>query len=75
MRGSRGRKKEHGYQIEFLHLDRLVEWIVKGRLLTELKVALAEIQQPATKSSKRRTEGAGKTAARKKKVEAARPKK
>ncbi len=31
-----------GRHVEFMHIDRLAEWIVKARLITELRAALAE---------------------------------
>jgi hypothetical protein len=69
-------KNEHGYHIEFLHLDRLIDWIVKGRLLTELKTALAEVQKPARRKSKSRAKSADRGgSARHRKTRAPRKKK
>jgi hypothetical protein len=35
-------RRDHGRDITFMHLDALVDWIFKVRLVNELKVALAE---------------------------------
>ena len=35
-------RRDHGRQIAFIHLDELVDWIFKVRLVNELRAALAE---------------------------------
>ena len=35
-------RRDHGRQIAFIHLDKLVDWIFKVRLVNELRAALAE---------------------------------
>jgi hypothetical protein len=38
----RSQQRDHGRIVEFMHLDRLVDWIVEHRLVNELKGALHE---------------------------------
>ena len=35
-------REQHARQIEFMHLDALVDWIAEHRLVNELRVALQE---------------------------------
>jgi hypothetical protein len=44
-------REKHGWDIEFLHLDRLVDWLVNARLINELKLALAEEGIPVAEDS------------------------
>jgi hypothetical protein len=36
-------KRAHGREFEFMHLDDIVKWIVRDRLVNEFRAALAEI--------------------------------
>ncbi len=38
----REQREKHGREIEFRHLDRLVDWITDHRLVNELRITLAE---------------------------------
>jgi hypothetical protein len=36
------RRRDHGRDITFMHLDELIDWIFKARLVNELEATLAE---------------------------------
>jgi hypothetical protein len=36
-------RRDHGWELEFMHLDDIVRWIIRDRLVNEFRAALAEI--------------------------------
>jgi hypothetical protein len=36
-------KRDHGWELDFIHLDDIVRWIIRDRLVNEFRAALAEI--------------------------------